>query len=339
MPILYSFEENKLEYKDEDEVEIKIMGTGMDKESWEHNLYENDITLIICHNFSLPIKPKDSGGFRIKKLTNGNLRTVVFEEKRNKKFFTGPGDDVRIYLDDVTRPATGKFDFYLIFKKLIWFNGFDFMTKERCKYAQEFKGCWTAIKEIIIVTKSYLPINENEIRIKSQGLVHNYIAYASTLILLQYKPLLIHSLVEEHEFIELMQQIDPKTRKPCKKKVLFMKNGAVVIYRIQVSNMICIENFMDFQKFMEVQTSYRMLYAEQPLQLEKLLNLRNQFCPRSKVHATVRPMNVALLVNQIQKLIVSFKRRRQDFYGEGATDLTTASELSRPKETLKDSAS
>ncbi|GKA64536.1 zinc finger, CCHC-type containing protein, partial [Tanacetum coccineum] len=30
MPLLHSFEENKLEYKDEDAVEIKMMGTGMD---------------------------------------------------------------------------------------------------------------------------------------------------------------------------------------------------------------------------------------------------------------------------------------------------------------------
>ncbi|GJW27510.1 hypothetical protein Tco_0044385 [Tanacetum coccineum] len=45
MPTLHSFEENKLEYEDEDEVEIKMMGTGMDKESLEHNLYKNDITL------------------------------------------------------------------------------------------------------------------------------------------------------------------------------------------------------------------------------------------------------------------------------------------------------
>nr|GEY73736.1 hypothetical protein [Tanacetum cinerariifolium] len=70
MPILHSFEENKLEYEDEDEVEIKMIGTKMDKEFLEHNLYENDITLIICHNFSLttnpPIKLKDSGSFRMK---------------------------------------------------------------------------------------------------------------------------------------------------------------------------------------------------------------------------------------------------------------------------------
>ncbi|GJT22781.1 hypothetical protein Tco_0892718 [Tanacetum coccineum] len=68
MPILHSFEENNLEY--EDEVEIKMMGTEMDKESLEHNLHKNDITLIIGHNFSPisnpPIKLKDSGSFRMK---------------------------------------------------------------------------------------------------------------------------------------------------------------------------------------------------------------------------------------------------------------------------------
>ncbi|GJW35968.1 hypothetical protein Tco_0058888 [Tanacetum coccineum] len=43
---LKSIMENKLEYEDEDEVEIKIMGTRMDKESLEHNLYlakKNDL--------------------------------------------------------------------------------------------------------------------------------------------------------------------------------------------------------------------------------------------------------------------------------------------------------
>ncbi|GJZ14671.1 hypothetical protein Tco_0550348 [Tanacetum coccineum] len=72
MLILHSFEENKIEY--EDEVEIKMMGTRMDNDSLEHNLYENDITLIICHNFSPtsnpPIKPKDSGSFRMKVIFN-----------------------------------------------------------------------------------------------------------------------------------------------------------------------------------------------------------------------------------------------------------------------------
>ncbi|GAB4827441.1 hypothetical protein Ancab_034325 [Ancistrocladus abbreviatus] len=61
-----------------------------------------------------------------------------------------------------------------------------------------------------------------------------------------YKAVLhIHSVVEECEIVELLQQIDPKTRKPMKKKVLFVKNGAVVVCRIQVNNMICVEKFSD----------------------------------------------------------------------------------------------
>lgn len=44
----------------------------------------------------------------------------------------------------------------------------------------------------------------------------------------------IHSVVEECEIVELLQQIDPKTKKPMKKKVLFVKNGAVVVSRVQV---------------------------------------------------------------------------------------------------------
>ncbi|GJZ58050.1 retrovirus-related pol polyprotein from transposon TNT 1-94 [Tanacetum coccineum] len=94
MPILHSFEENKLEYEDEDKVEIKMMGAGMDKESLEHNLYEDNITLIICHNFSPtsnpPIKPNDSGNFRMKvfgiwKAFRGNTRdSGSFGEEMDK---------------------------------------------------------------------------------------------------------------------------------------------------------------------------------------------------------------------------------------------------------------
>ncbi|GAB4831772.1 hypothetical protein Ancab_005784 [Ancistrocladus abbreviatus] len=62
-----------------------------------------------------------------------------------------------------------------------------------------------------------------------------------------YKAVLhIHSVVEECEIVELRQQIDPKTKKPMKKRVLFVKNGAVVVCRIQVNNMICVEKFSDF---------------------------------------------------------------------------------------------
>ncbi|KAK2648000.1 hypothetical protein Ddye_015489 [Dipteronia dyeriana] len=62
-----------------------------------------------------------------------------------------------------------------------------------------------------------------------------------------YKAVLhIHSVVEECEIVELQQQIDPRTKKPMKKKVLFVKNGAVVLCRVQVNNLICIEKFSDF---------------------------------------------------------------------------------------------
>nr|GEX93403.1 hypothetical protein [Tanacetum cinerariifolium] len=125
MPILHSFEENKLEYEDEDEVKIMMMGTRMDKESLEHNLNEDDITLIIRHNFSPTlnpsIKPNDSSNFWkkvVKPLTIHTLpspHTTYFHQsgifKERKKFFTNPGDGVRINPDDVARPATGKFNF------------------------------------------------------------------------------------------------------------------------------------------------------------------------------------------------------------------------------------
>ncbi|VVA91733.1 unnamed protein product [Arabis nemorensis] len=62
-----------------------------------------------------------------------------------------------------------------------------------------------------------------------------------------YKAILhIHAVVEECEIIQLISQIDPKTRKPMKKKILFVKNGAIVTCRIQVTNSICIEKFTDF---------------------------------------------------------------------------------------------
>lgn len=62
-----------------------------------------------------------------------------------------------------------------------------------------------------------------------------------------YKAVLhIHSIVEECEIIELLQQIDPKTKKPMKKKVLFVKNGAVVVCRIQV----CFFIYSNFSLFL-----------------------------------------------------------------------------------------
>ncbi|GJX82023.1 hypothetical protein Tco_0331504 [Tanacetum coccineum] len=70
MPILHSFEENKIEYEDEDEVAIKMMGTRMDKESLEHNIYKNDITSM------------SGDGVRISPDGVANPDTVIFDEKK-----------------------------------------------------------------------------------------------------------------------------------------------------------------------------------------------------------------------------------------------------------------
>eukprot|EP01018_Ginkgo_biloba_P016728 Gb_00640 [translate_table: standard] len=62
-----------------------------------------------------------------------------------------------------------------------------------------------------------------------------------------YKAILhIHSVVEECEILEILHQIDPKTKKPMKKKVLFVKSTAIVVCRIQVNAYICVEKFSDF---------------------------------------------------------------------------------------------
>lgn len=61
-----------------------------------------------------------------------------------------------------------------------------------------------------------------------------------------YKAILhIHSIVEECEIMELLHQIDQKTKKPIKKKVLFVKSGSVVVCRVEVNASICVEKFSD----------------------------------------------------------------------------------------------
>ena len=54
-------------------------------------------------------------------------------------------------------------------------------------------------------------------------------------LLLVTNPVLhIHSVVEECEIMELLEQIDPRTNKPMKKKIIFVKTGAVVVLRYTI---------------------------------------------------------------------------------------------------------
>nr|XP_043633051.1 eukaryotic peptide chain release factor GTP-binding subunit ERF3A-like [Erigeron canadensis] len=90
-------------------------------------------------------------------------------------------------------------------------------------------------------------VNEFVAQMKILGLVDN------TLLAAGYNANLhIHSVLENCEIMELFtQKIDPKTGKPVdpmKKKVVFVKIGDVVMCRIKVTNMICIEKFSDFQQ-------------------------------------------------------------------------------------------
>lgn len=67
----------------------------------------------------------------------------------------------------------------------------------------------------------------------------------------------IHAVVEECEIVELLQQIDPKTKKPMKRKVLFVKNGAFVVCRVQVgfvALLVVVINFIQHFLFENFET-------------------------------------------------------------------------------------
>ncbi|KAG5233074.1 eukaryotic peptide chain release factor GTP-binding [Salix suchowensis] len=90
------------------------------------------------------------------------------------------------------------------------------------------------------IARPIAAVNEFDAQLQILELLDNAIFTAG------YKAVLhIHSVVEECEIVQLLQQIDPKTRKPMKKKVLFVKNGAIVVCRVQVNNLICVEKFSD----------------------------------------------------------------------------------------------
>ncbi|GJU94423.1 hypothetical protein Tco_1319179 [Tanacetum coccineum] len=97
MPILHSFEENKIEYEDEDEVAIKMMGTRMDKESLEHNIYKNDITSTLgWHLKEIHV----TWAHLEKKPTRLRLYTIYLEELCIQSMETvsqTSSDDVRIF--------------------------------------------------------------------------------------------------------------------------------------------------------------------------------------------------------------------------------------------------
>jgi len=53
----------------------------------------------------------------------------------------------------------------------------------------------------------------------------------------------IHTCIKECQILNLIAEIDKKTKKPSKKKPTYVKNGAVVICTIQAAGPICLEPF------------------------------------------------------------------------------------------------
>ncbi|KAJ6360512.1 hypothetical protein OIU77_004512 [Salix suchowensis] len=125
------------------------------------------------------------------------------------------------------------------------------------------------------IARPIAAVNEFDAQLQILELLDNAIFTAG------YKAVLhIHSVVEECEIVQLLQQIDPKTRKPMKKKVLFVKNGAIVVCRVQVNNLICVEKFSDFTQLgrFTLRTEGKTVAVGKVMELPSGSNFLKQFC-------------------------------------------------------------
>lgn len=80
----------------------------------------------------------------------------------------------------------------------------------------------------------------------------SFVAQVALVDTLEHRPLLtagykcvlhIHTITQECCVVKLLRPIDPKTGKPCKKSVPFIRQGQSVICRIEVEQSICIETY------------------------------------------------------------------------------------------------
>lgn len=82
--------------------------------------------------------------------------------------------------------------------------------------------------------------------------VHQFAAQIALVDTLEHRPLLtagykcilhVHTIAQECTIVKLLRPIDPKTGKPIKKPVTFIKQGQSVICRIEVEQSIMLETF------------------------------------------------------------------------------------------------
>ena len=97
--------------------------------------------------------------------------------------------------------------------------------------------------------------------------------------------------MEECEIVELLQQIDPKTKKPMRKRVLFVKNGAIVLCRIQVGFVaLLVINFTqhflleNFETIINVANNSQIEIDNLPLPLQARVNITIDLLVDSQVN-------------------------------------------------------
>jgi len=87
--------------------------------------------------------------------------------------------------------------------------------------------------------------------------VNEFLAQLVIVELLQTNPLFmagfeavmhIHTSVRDVTVIDLISEIDKKTRKPSKKKPTFVKSGAVVVAKLSSTPAVCLELFEQYQQ-------------------------------------------------------------------------------------------
>ncbi|CAN6244241.1 unnamed protein product [Urochloa humidicola] len=172
-------------------------------------------------------KYKDMGTVVMGKIESGTIREgdnlLVMPNKANVKVITIHCDD-----DKVRRAAP--------------------CENARIKLSGVEEGDITPGFLLSSITNPANAVSEFNAQLQILELVDNAIFTAG------YKAVLhIHSVVEECEIVELIEEIDMKRKKEtdpkkkkAKRKPRFVKNGAVVVCRIQVNNLTCVENFSDF---------------------------------------------------------------------------------------------
>ncbi|WCJ42041.1 GTP binding Elongation factor Tu family protein [Euphorbia peplus] len=79
----------------------------------------------------------------------------------------------------------------------------------------------------------------------------------------------IHLAIENCMVVELLHEINPKTKQPMRREIRCAKNGAFVVCRIRVNKLICIEKFSDFPQL----GRFTLRYYDETVAVGKVMEL------------------------------------------------------------------